>query len=224
VKSRNDRDWDKALASMIDHTLLKAEARDDDVSEACRQALHFGFASVVVFPSWISLAREELGDSGIAVCSVLSFPFGAELPGAKAAAAENLLKAGASEIDMVMNIGAFLSGRMRTVREELGLVRKSCGTEAVIKLIIETAYLDSGGIKKAADMGVEAGFNFIKTSTGFASQGATIEDVGLISSVVGGRAGVKASGGIKTRSGALALVKAGATRLGCSSSISVVTI
>lgn len=210
--------WDKQLAGMIDHTLLRADATEGDVRTLCEETLRYRFASAVVFPFYVTVANELLKGSGIPVCSVVSFPFGSHTPVEKALMAESLLSSGVGEIDMVMNIGAFLTGNMDVIKEELESVGSLCRGHTLVKLIIETACLDRKKIVKAVELGIEGGVDFIKTSTGMASSGASVEDVALIASTVGDHAGVKASGGIRSREFALALVEAGATRIGCSRS------
>ncbi len=216
--------WDARLASMIDHTLLRSNATAAEIDRTCGEAMRYRFAAAVVPPFFVPRAAELLRGSGVPACSVVSFPFGAQAPAEKAFETENLLKAGAGEIDAVMNIGAFLSGMYDTVQEEFDLISSLCSGCAVSKIIIETAYLDPAGIVRAASMGLAAGFDFIKTSTGYGSRGASVSDVELLRSVAGTRAGVKASGGIKTRLYALELVKAGATRIGCSQSLDVISL
>jgi deoxyribose-phosphate aldolase len=218
------KQWDTRLASLIDHTLLRSNATAADIDRMCGEAMRYRFAAAVVPPFFVPRAAELLRGSGIPVCSVVSFPFGAQAPTEKAFETENLLKAGAGEIDAVMNIGAFLSGMYGVVQEELDLISTLCNGCAVSKIIIETAHLDRDGIVRAAGMGLAAGFDFIKTSTGYGPRGASVSDVELVRSVVGTQAGVKASGGIRTRLYALELVNAGATRIGCSQSIDVISL
>lgn len=216
--------WDAQLAAMIDHTLLKPDAIMADIERLCDEARRYRFASAVVHPWYVPVAAGKLSGSNIPVCSVVSFPFGAHLPEQKALECRILLEAGVAEIDMVMNIGAFLTGDYDAVREELDLVASVCNGKAVTKLIIETALLDRDGIVRAARMGCEAGFRFIKTSTGFASRGASVADIAQIRSAVGTRCGIKASGGIKTRTAAIELIEAGATRIGCSASLDIIEL
>lgn len=216
--------WDRDLASIIDHTILASSATENDVQRVCSEAIRYGFASAVVQPYYVSRAVELLRGAPVAVCSVVSFPFGADPVVEKAHAVEVLIRAGAGEIDMVMNVGAFLSGKLETVKEEMNLLGSLCGDDVVSKIIIETANLDDKAIRTVCEMGVEAGIDFIKTSTGYAARGASVEDVKLIRSVVGERAGVKASGGVRTREFALKLVEAGATRIGCSRSLDLIRL
>ncbi len=218
------KNWDKALAAHIDHTLLRPDARRKEIEEHCLEAARYGFAAAVVLPSWVPLARRLLEGSSVKVCSVVAFPLGALAPKEKAVLTESLMAAGADEVDMVMNVGAFLSGDFDLVAEELRAAVSVLGDSAAGKLIIETAYLDEEGIRRASRMGAEAGFDYIKTSTGFAPRGVSLDDVRIISRAVGGRAAVKASGGIRDRDFALALIEAGASRLGCSRSLEVIAL
>ena len=210
---------DAHLAGMIDHTVLKSSTTEVDVERVCSEAQTYGFAAVVVPPCFARMAAEIKGRGGPVVCSVAGFPFGWETQTEKLRQAESLLAAGAGEIDVVMNIGAFLSGRTEVVKTETRALANLLSGHAVFKLIIETAYLDDDGIRQAALLGAGAGVDFIKTSTGFARRGATPGDVRIIASAVGKDIGVKAAGGIRTRAEADALVAAGATRLGCSVSV-----
>jgi deoxyribose-phosphate aldolase len=210
---------DKRLAGMIDHTILKSNATDADVERVCLETVRHGFAAAVVPPCFVRAAADLVEDRGPSVCSVVGFPFGWERIAEKMYEAETLINAGATEIDAVMNVGAFLSGDFDAVANEAMSLRGLIAERAVFKLIIETAYLDEDGIRRAASIGAEARADFIKTSTGFAPRGGTPEDVRIIASVVGRDVGIKAAGGIRTRAQADELVAAGATRLGCSSSL-----
>jgi deoxyribose-phosphate aldolase len=214
--------WNKELARIIDHTILEPGATEEDVRRVCREACTYRFAAVVVPPCYVSLAVGETGGRGIPVCSVVSFPFGWDTGDEKLHQTEALLRGGADEIDVVMNISKFLSGRHDVVEKETRDITALCKGEAVVKLIIETAYLSAAQIALASQLGIEAGVGFIKTSTGFSRRGATEEDVHVIKEAVGDRAGIKAAGGIRTREQAESLVRAGATRLGCSASIQVI--
>jgi deoxyribose-phosphate aldolase len=216
--------WNKDLARLIDHTILRSDATEDDVRRACREACAYRFAAVVVPPCYVPIAVRETGGKGVPVCSVVSFPFGWETTEEKLRQTEALLKAGVDEIDVVMNIGRFLSGDHAIVRKEAAEIIALCGADMAVKLIIETACLDESQIALASSLGAEAGVRFIKTSTGYARRGATVEDIAVIRKSVNGRAGIKASGGIRTRSQAEELVRAGATRLGCSASVEVVSL
>lgn len=215
--------WNKQLARLIDHTVLGKDAAEEDVRRGCREACRYRFAAIVVPPNFVDLAVRETGGKGVRVCSVVSFPSGEDASDDKLAQTEALLRAGADELDVVMNVPAFLSGRRDAVAQETSRITARCKGRALVKLIIETARLDPEQIALASVLGVEAGADFIKTSTGFAGRGATVEDVQLIKAAVDGRAGIKASGGIRTRAQAEALIAAGATRLGSSASVQIVT-
>lgn len=208
---------------MIDHTVLRPEATEDDVRRVCREACKYRFAAVVVPPCYVGVAVGETGGRGVPVCSVVSFPCGWDTSDEKLRQAEALLNAGVDEIDVVMNVSKFLSGRRDAVAKETGEIVAMCKDRAVVKLIIEAGCLDAQQIGLAATLGAEAGVDFIKTSTGVTHRGATVDDVRLIKSAVGDRVGIKASGGIHTRPEAEALVQAGATRLGCSASVKIVS-
>jgi deoxyribose-phosphate aldolase len=216
-------EWDKQLARIIDHTILRPDATEADIRRVCREACDYRFAAVVVPPCYVPLAVRATGGKGIPVCSVVSFPFGWDTTDDKLRRTEALLNAGVDEVDVVMNITRFLSGDHAVVRKEAEEIAALCGEKVAVKLIIETACLDEKQIALAASLGVEGGVRFIKTSTGYSRRGATVEDVRAIKAAVEDRAGIKASGGIRTRSQAEALVRAGATRLGCSASVEVVS-
>ncbi|UCG52107.1 MAG: deoxyribose-phosphate aldolase [Candidatus Latescibacterota bacterium] len=215
--------WDKNLSKIIDHTILKPDATETDIRRVCSETRQYRFAAVVVPPCYVPLAVSELGGSGVPVCSVVSFPLGWEPLDVKLKQTERLLSLGADEIDMVMNVSGFLSGQMSLVEKEIAEIASLCSDGAILKVIIETAYLDHDQIALAAQLGVEAGANIIKTSTGFGPRGASVDDVRIIKSAVSDRAGIKAAGGIRTKPQAQALVEAGATRLGCSTSVSLIS-
>lgn len=214
--------WDKQLARIIDHTILKPNATESDVRRVCREACTYRFAAVVVPPCYVPTAVRETGGKGIPVCSVVSFPFGWDTSDEKLRQTEALLRQGVDEVDVVMNVSRFVAGDHELVRKEAAGIKALCGGNILVKLIIETACLDPSQIATAASFGVEAGVDYIKTGTGYSSRGATVEDVHLIKSAVGDRAGIKAAGGIRTRTQAESLVSAGATRLGCSTSVEIV--
>jgi deoxyribose-phosphate aldolase len=213
---------DESLAALIDHTLLSPGCTLADAKRVCAETARYRFAAVVVPPYFVPFAVTEMASSGIPVCSVVSFPHGWDPPAVKCDQARLLVEMGAAEIDMVMNVSAFLSGRADSIEEEVAAVREVCGRDAVLKVILETAYLGSDQIAMAARMTAGAGADIVKTSTGFAPRGATLEDIRIIKKAVGGSAGIKAAGGIRTRDQACALINAGATRLGCSASVDVI--
>jgi deoxyribose-phosphate aldolase len=217
--------WDRKLAGCIDHTDLRANACERDIVRLCEEAKRFGFKAAVVAPCYVNLASVELSGSDVRLCSVVSFPLGSHTPAMKAGEAEELMESGVHELDMVMNIGAFLSKRYRTVEDEIRWIAEICRDgSALLKVIIETAYLNSQEIKTATELIAECGADFVKTSTGFASPGATVDAVRSMKDAAGERLQIKAAGGIRTREAALRLILAGASRLGCSTSIDVVAL
>ena len=209
------------LSPLIDHTLLKPEATGAQVEVLCAEALAYGFASVCVNSLWVPLAASLLQGSTVRTCTVVGFPLGASLSVAKAAEAEAALQAGAQEIDMVLSVGQARSGDWEAVRRDLESVRRAVPAPAVLKVILETCLLDDAQKTRACELAKEVGLDFVKTSTGFSSGGATEADVALMRTVVGASLGVKASGSIRTYEVALAMVRAGATRLGLSASLAV---
>lgn len=213
---------DRQLAQKIDHTMLSPTATPDDIARACRETRDHGFAAVVVPPSYVPEAVRQLGGHSARVCSVVSFPFGFDDAETKASAARRLVDAGVDEIDVVMSIGRFLGGDADAVRREVDAVSAACAGRALFKLIIETAYLSDEDIVRAAEIGVKGGVDFIKTSTGHAPRGATVRDIERIRSVCEGAVAIKAAGGIRTREQALALLAAGAHRIGSSTSVDLV--
>lgn len=201
------------IASYIDHTMLKADADENTIRRYCREAREQGFRSVCVNSYRTALVHEELKGSGVLTCTVVGFPLGAMSPEAKAFEAKKAVMDGASEIDMVINIGALKDKDYDTVRNDIkGVVEAS--KPAIVKVIIETCLLTDEEKVKACELSVEAGAAFVKTSTGFSTGGATIDDIKLMRRTVGNRAQVKASGGIRTREDAEALISAGADRIG----------
>jgi len=210
------------LAGLIDHTLLKPDATAEQVRRLCDEARRHRFRSVCVNPFFVALVRRELAGSGVATCSVIAFPFGATTTAAKAEETRLAVAEGADEIDMVIAIGALKGGEFDHVRRDVAEVKRACGA-AVLKTIIETCLLTDEEKVKACLLAKEAGADFVKTSTGYGGGGATAEDVALMRRTVGPTMGVKASGGIRTYAQALAMVQAGATRIGASSGVAMVT-
>ena len=230
-----------ALARRIDHTLLRPDATRADIERLCEEAARFGFHAVCVAPVWVADAARLLPPE-VAVCSVAGFPLGSSLPEIKADEAVAAIESGASEIDLVMQIGWLLEAVPRgghspideagleDVAREIKLVRtalraarsRTPPAQRVLKVIIETALLDERQKTVAARTAADAGADFIKTCTGFSGGGATVADIALLRTAVGGRAQLKASGGIRDRASALALIEAGADRLGCSASVAIV--
>jgi deoxyribose-phosphate aldolase len=211
------------IARLIDHTLLKPEATRDDIVRLCGEARQYGFASVCVNPYWVALAAKELAGSPVAVCTVVGFPLGATTTASKAADTTDAVRAGAREIDMVINIGALRSGDHETVKADIQeVVRTAHAGGAIVKVIIEAALLDDAQKAAACGLAKEAGAEFVKTSTGFGPGGATAKDVALMRRVVGPAMGVKAAGGIRTYEDLKAMTEAGASRIGASASVKIV--
>ena len=209
------------LARAIDHTLLRPDARRGDIFRLCDEAREFGFFSVCVNSSWVAIAAESLVGSGVNVASVAGFPLGAMDSRAKCFEVRCAVEAGAGEIDVVMAVGRLKGGEHDFVKADLAAVVAAAGTVPV-KVILETGLLTSEEKVVACMAAVEAGAAFVKTSTGFGPGGATIEDVRLMAQAVAGKCGVKASGGIRDTAAALAMIEAGATRLGTSNGIAIV--
>ncbi len=205
----------------IDHTLLKPDATKDQIKRVCDEAKQYGFASVCVNPSYIRLVSEELRGSSVSPCCVVGFPLGATMPDVKAYETDAAINAGAKEIDMVINIGAAKSGEWDTVKKDIGAVVRASRGRALVKVIIEACLLTDEEKVKACSAAVEAGADFVKTSTGFSKHGATIDDVKLMRKTVGARTGVKAAGGVKDIKSANDMIAAGANRLGTSSGVEI---
>jgi deoxyribose-phosphate aldolase len=214
--------FDSAVARLIDHTILKPEATRDEVLGVCAEALRFEFASVCVNPFWVKVVAAELKGSPVKVCSVVGFPLGATSTAAKTSETLACLRDGAEEIDMVINIGALLGGERDIVKSDIeAVVLASHGHGAIVKVIIETALLDDARKTLACKLSQDAGADFVKTSTGFSKAGATGPDVSLMRRTVGKAMGVKASGGIRKLADLRAMVAAGASRIGASSSVAI---
>jgi deoxyribose-phosphate aldolase len=210
------------LASMIDHTILKPDATEQDVKKICKEAIEYKFKSVCVNTHYVSFVARMLKNSGVLTCCVVGFPLGASSTRAKVDETYDAIKNGADEIDMVINIGALKSGDWDTVKRDIEGVVKASRHRSIVKVILETALLNEEEIIRACTIAKMAGADFVKTSTGFAKGGATVEDVSLMRKVVGPKMGVKASGGIRDTEKARAMIRAGANRIGASSSIDIV--
>jgi deoxyribose-phosphate aldolase len=210
----------KELARMIDYTLLDPSATRDQVERLCEEAKSYDVYAVCVNPTWVSLAVSTLRGTEVKVCSTVGFPLGASLTAVKAFEAETAVGLGAAEVDMVMNIGALKSQDLAFVREDIEQVVKAC-KKAPVKVIIETGFLNDQEKVQACKLAQEAGAAFVKTSTGFGSGGATVTDVMLMRKTVGNRLGVKAAGGIRTFRDCVAMIEAGANRIGTSSAIQI---
>jgi len=210
------------MAKRIDHTLLKPEARRSSFDRLCNEAVQYGFKAVCVNSGWVAHVADKVRGSGVAVCSVVGFPLGVMDSAAKAFEAQKAVEHGATELDMVLNVGTLKSGDLKTVEADIRTVRQAAESPAILKVIIETCLLTEAEKIRACEIAKHAGADFVKTSTGFSSGGATVEDVALMRKVIGETMGVKASGGIKNWSTALAMIKAGANRLGTSAGVVIV--
>lgn len=214
---------DANLAKLIDHTLLKPDATQQEVAQLCFEARKYGFASVCVNPTWVSLCAQLLQGSQVKVCTVIGFPLGATSSETKAFETETAIKQGATEIDMVINIGALKARDLETVAKDIrGVVNAAHARGIIVKVIIETSLLTDEEKTIASLISKEAGADFVKTSTGFAGGGATVHDVELMRKTVGPQMGVKASGGVRTFEDAASMINAGATRIGASAGVKII--
>jgi deoxyribose-phosphate aldolase len=210
-------------ATLIDQTLLKPEATQAQIAQFCEEAREYSFATVCVNPTHVELAKKLLEGSSVAVCTVVGFPLGATLPEVKAYEAQQVLNHGATEIDMVINIGALKSKDYELVERDIAAVTRTCHDNgAICKVIIEAALLTEEEKAMACQLAQKAGADYVKTSTGFGPGGAAVEDVALMRRVVGPSMGIKAAGGIRTLQTVQEMIKAGATRIGTSSGIKIV--
>lgn len=209
------------LAKYIDHTILKPASTREEVLTVCNEAKEYGFASVCVNQYHTAYVREQLEGSDVMVCTVVGFPLGAVVKEVKAFETDLAVKAGADEIDMVINVGALKDGEYDLVRDDIKAVVEAAAGKTV-KVIIETCLLTDEEKVKACELSVEAGAHFVKTSTGFSTGGATVEDIALMRKTVGDKAKVKASGGVRDYDGAMAVIEAGANRIGASSGVKIV--
>jgi len=212
------------LAKMIDHSLLNPTLTEQDIKKGCQEAIQYGFAAVVVNPSHVPIVARELKKSAVRVCSVISFPFGLSTTADKVHEARTALDQGAEEIDMVMNFSALRSGHSDLVLEEIRAVVQEARRRQgkTVKVILENCYLTQSEKIEACQLTVQAGADFVKTSTGFGKSGATVDDVRLMRKTVGPKFGVKAAGGIRTAEQALQMIDAGANRIGASASVSMI--
>lgn len=206
------------LASYIDHTALKPETTLETVHKLCDEALEYGFASVCINPSFVEAVSQKLSGNQVKVCTVVGFPLGATTSAVKLFETDRVLSLGAQEVDMVINVGAVYDMDWALISKEISTISCSCiKSGALLKVILETCLLNRSQIVKACEVAVESGADFVKTSTGFSKSGADLESVALMKNTVGDRAQVKASGGIRTYEDAIAMINAGATRIGTSS-------
>ena len=213
---------DKAqIAKMIDHTILKAEATESEIIKLCKEAIHYNFASVCVNPSMVPVAAKELKGTHVKVCTVIGFPLGATTTEVKAFETKDVIEKGATEVDMVINVGKLKERNLEYVKNDIKAVVEAAKGKALTKVIIETCLLTEEEKIIACKLSKEAGADFVKTSTGFSTGGATVEDIKLMRETVGPEMGVKASGGVRSKKDALAMIENGATRIGASASIAI---
>lgn len=212
----------QSIASMIDHTLLKPETKKEQIVTLCEEAKAYKFASVCVNPTWVKTSAELLAGSGVDVCTVVGFPLGASTPEVKAFETANAIENGATEIDMVLNISALKDGDDALLEADMKAVVEAAKGKALTKVILETCLLTDEEKVRACEIAVKAGLDFVKTSTGFSTGNATVEDVALMRKTVGDKAGVKASGGVRSLADAEAMIEAGATRIGASAGVKIV--
>lgn len=210
------------IASFIDHTYLKPQGTDTEISALCSEAKEYGFYSVCINPCWIPLCRELLAGSGVKIAAVIGFPLGAMSSAAKAFEAEQAKKAGADELDMVINIGFLKAGKYDDVLNDIRGVVRVCRPDVRLKAIIENCLLSDEEKIRACEIAVKAGADFVKTSTGFNGEGATVRDVALMRKTVGPDIGVKAAGGVRTYEDAVGMIEAGATRIGTSGGVQII--
>ena len=211
----------KNIASYIDHTVLAADATEEKIQKLCDEAKEWKFASVCVNTCWTKFCAQQLKGTGVNVCTVVGFPLGAMCTKAKAFEAKCAVEEGATEVDMVINIGLLKDYKDDLVEEDIRAVKQACG-DKVLKVIIEACLLTDEEKVRACQLSVKAGADFVKTSTGFSKWGAKVEDVALMRKTVGDKTGVKAAGGIRTYEDAVKMIEAGANRLGCSAGIAIV--
>ena len=223
TQSSTSRMSQAELAGYIDHTLLKPEAVESQFEQLCNEAVKYKFKSVCVNSSWVPYVAKKLRGTGVIVCSVIGFPLGGMDTRSKAFEARSAIASGATELDMVINVGALKSGNLKLVEEDIRAIKRACRSTTLLKVILETGLLTEAEKILACEIAKKADADFVKTSTGFAGSGATLADVALMRRIVGSKMGVKASGGIKTYDQAIALINAGANRLGCGASVAVIT-
>ncbi|MGP7819039.1 deoxyribose-phosphate aldolase [Niallia sp. 01092] len=212
----------KNIAKMIDHTLLKADAIENQIKLLCEEAKQYEFASVCVNPTWVKTASELLAGTNVKVCTVIGFPLGATTSAVKAFETKDAIENGATEVDMVINIGALKDNNYALVKEDIKAVVQAADGKALTKVIIETSLLTDEEKEAACRLAVEAGTDFVKTSTGFSTGGATAADIQLMRKTVGPDIGVKASGGVRSSEDTEKMIEAGATRIGASSGVAIV--
>ncbi|MDM5193154.1 deoxyribose-phosphate aldolase [Bacillus hominis] len=210
------------IAKLIDHTVLKPDTKKEDVMKVLEEAKKYNFASVCINPTWVKLAAEELTGHDVDVCTVIGFPLGANTTETKVFETKDAIAKGATEVDMVINVGALKDGDNEFVEKDIYEVVQVAKGKALVKVIIETCLLTDEEKVRACELSVKAGADFVKTSTGFSTGGATAEDIVLMRKTVGPNVGVKASGGVRTREDAEKMIEAGASRIGASASVAIV--
>lgn len=210
------------VSSMIDHTVLKAESQEEEVIKLCKEAMEYGFKAVCINPTYVGLAKDTLKSSGVKVATVIGFPLGANTSEVKAFETENAILNGADEVDMVINIGNLKDKKYDLVKKDIEAVVNAAKGKALVKVITENCLLSEEEKIKAYELSMEAGADYIKTSTGFSTGGATKEDISLMKSIVGNKLGIKASGGIRDGKTAQDMIDAGATRIGASAGIKII--
>ena len=213
----------KNLSRYIDHTLLKADATENEVIKLCNEAKEYDFFSVCINPGFVEIAAKELRESNVAVCTVIGFPLGASTPETKAFETRDAIQKGAAEVDMVINISKLKDKKDEEVLKDIKAVVDAADKKALVKVIIETCLLTDEEKERACKLAKDAGADFVKTSTGFSTGGATKEDIALMRKTIGTEMGVKASGGVRTYEDAVTMIESGATRIGASASIAIVT-
>lgn len=209
------------IASLIDHTLLKQNATKEQIEKLCEEAKIYAFASVCVNPTWVKLSAQLLKESPVKVCTVIGFPLGASTSEVKAFETKNAIENGAEEIDMVLNVGALKGSDFDFVQKDIEAVVDAAKGKAIVKVILETCLLTNEEIRKASELSKTAGADFVKTSTGFSTSGATVEAVKIMRETVGDDLGVKASGGVRNLEDLQLMVDAGASRIGASSGVEI---
>lgn len=214
---------EKQIARMIDHTLLKPDSTKEQILQLCEEAKEYEFATVCVNPSWVRTAAKELKGTSVGVTTVIGFPLGATSTFTKVAETRDAIASGATEVDMVINIGALKSKDEGTVYQDIKQVVRAASGQAVVKVIIETGFLTDEEKERACLLAKEVGADFVKTSTGFGPGQATVEDIRLMRETVGPNIGVKASGGVRDAESAKAMIEAGANRIGASAGIAIVS-
>ena len=212
----------KEMSGMIDHTLLKQNATEEQIAKICEEAKENAFMSVCINPGYVKQCAELLKDTEVKVCTVIGFPLGATTSASKAFEAKDAIENGATEIDMVVNVGKIKSGNWEFVKDDIAAVAKEVNGKGLLKVIIETCLLNDDEKVKVCQIAKEAGADFVKTSTGFSTGGATPKDIALMRKTVGPDMGVKASGGIHTTEEAMSMIEAGATRIGASAGIQII--